>query len=219
MNVNAMGTFNVLEAAMRAGVKRVVHSSTAGIQRGPYGGTHSPGPQTFDERSPIEPDRYYGISKLLAEQICEYYSRTTPLEVVVLRYGGVRQLVVAHLEKASVEWACKGTLTDARDAAAANMGAMQTEGLDGATFNVIPTTRPTMAELDAANWDMRRALDAAFPWLAGHDLGDALKPPKWFVDSARAEEMLGFEFQFGQEDVWREALGLQPPVDARYARV
>jgi nucleoside-diphosphate-sugar epimerase len=71
------GTRNVLEAAERNGVRRVVHCSTQGVH-GII--TDPPG----DEDSPIAPRDYYCYSKVEGEQVCrEFIGRG--VDVVIVR--------------------------------------------------------------------------------------------------------------------------------------
>ena len=80
---NVVGTINVLEAARRTGVRRIVNTSTGG---GLYGDADVlPTP----EDSPIRPLAPYGQSKLGAEGYCALYTRLHGLSTVSLRYGNV----------------------------------------------------------------------------------------------------------------------------------
>lgn len=80
--VNVLGTLNVLEACRHAGVRRVVHSSSAGI----FGELkHLP----IREDHPVEPDTPYGASKLAGEKLCLAYGKLYDLETVALRYFNV----------------------------------------------------------------------------------------------------------------------------------
>ncbi|MGH2874933.1 MAG: NAD-dependent epimerase/dehydratase family protein, partial [Solirubrobacteraceae bacterium] len=82
-SVNVLGTINVLAAALGAGVRRVVNTSTGG---GLYGDADVlPTP----EGHPIAPLAPYGQSKLAAEGYCELYARMHGLSTVSLRYGNV----------------------------------------------------------------------------------------------------------------------------------
>ncbi len=81
--VNVEGTINVLDAARRAGVKRVVNTSTGGAIYGegrvlPAGEDH-----------PVAPEAPYGQSKFCAEGYCELFRRLHGLSTVSLRYGNV----------------------------------------------------------------------------------------------------------------------------------
>ncbi len=80
--VNVIGTLRVLEAARRAGVRKVVCSSSAAIfgelKQLPIGEDH-----------PCEPDTPYGVSKLAEEKQCLAYAKLYDLEAVCLRYFNV----------------------------------------------------------------------------------------------------------------------------------
>jgi UDP-glucose 4-epimerase len=78
--VNARGTLNVLEAARRTGVRRVVYASTIWV----YGN----GSGTVDEDSPVElPDHLYTATKLAGEMYCRSYAALYGLDCTVLRFG------------------------------------------------------------------------------------------------------------------------------------
>lgn len=59
---NSMGTFNVLEAARDAGVRRVIYASSAAV----YG---PPEYVPTDEQHRLQPTSFYGLSKLNGEQL------------------------------------------------------------------------------------------------------------------------------------------------------
>src|ERR1700733_3069288 len=80
---NVLGTINVLEAARRAGVKRLVNTSTGG---GLYGDADVlPTPEDHE----IKPMAPYGQGKLAAEGYWERSTRLHGLSTVSLRYGNV----------------------------------------------------------------------------------------------------------------------------------
>jgi UDP-glucose 4-epimerase len=81
--INVVGTINVLEAAKRAGTRRVVNSSTGGAIYGE--GKVIPAP----EDHPAEPEAPYGQSKFAAEGYLELYRRLHGLSTISLRYGNV----------------------------------------------------------------------------------------------------------------------------------
>jgi len=81
--VNVLGTLNVLQQAVRHGVRKVVFSSSGGAI---YGEQETyPAPESHVTR-PLSP---YGISKLCGEQYLSYYQRVSGLQVVNLRYANV----------------------------------------------------------------------------------------------------------------------------------
>jgi UDP-glucose 4-epimerase len=81
--VNVEGTINVLNAALRAEVARVVNSSTGGAIYGE--GRILPAP----EDHPVAPEAPYGLSKYCGEGYCELFKRLHGLSTVSLRYGNV----------------------------------------------------------------------------------------------------------------------------------
>ena len=81
--INVGGTINVLEAARRAGVRRVVNSSTGGAI---YGDAAS---IPTAEDYPPAPMAPYGQSKHAAEGYCGLYHRLHGVSTVSLRYANV----------------------------------------------------------------------------------------------------------------------------------
>lgn len=80
--INVMGTLNVLEAARKAGVRKIVSSSSAGI----FGELKT---IPIKEDHPIEPDTPYGSSKLCMEKECLAYAKIYAIEAICLRYFNV----------------------------------------------------------------------------------------------------------------------------------
>jgi UDP-glucose 4-epimerase len=81
--VNVLGTLNVLQQAVRHGVRKVVFSSSGGAIYGEQ--EIYPAPESHVTR-PLSP---YGISKLCGEQYLSYYQRVSGLQMVSLRYANV----------------------------------------------------------------------------------------------------------------------------------
>jgi len=81
--VNVGGTATVVEAALTAGVRRVVLFSTIAV----YGNSSS---HILTEETPVKPDTFYGQTKLLAEKIVLNSKREDgqPLGTV-LRFGAI----------------------------------------------------------------------------------------------------------------------------------
>lgn len=78
VDTNVRGTLNVLEAARRAGVRRLVHTSTSEV----YG---TPGELPIRETHPLQAYSPYAASKLAADQFALAFQRSFDLPVVVLR--------------------------------------------------------------------------------------------------------------------------------------
>lgn len=80
--VNWGGTFNVLEGALANGKRRVVLASTIGV----YGRGL---PQPITEEMPTEPDGWYGVTKLMAEQSGLLYLHRHGLDFRAVRFAAV----------------------------------------------------------------------------------------------------------------------------------
>jgi UDP-glucose 4-epimerase len=87
IQVNVMGTVNVLEAARAFDVRRLVYTSAKGIY-GPVLGEY--GPPTYKpmpEDMPKYPQRIYDSAKLMGEQTVLYYAKEMGLDTAVLRFS------------------------------------------------------------------------------------------------------------------------------------
>jgi dTDP-glucose 4,6-dehydratase len=76
--VNVLGTLNVLNAARKYGVARVIHTSTSEVY-----GTAQYVP--MDERHPLQGQSPYSASKIGADKLVESYGRSFGLSVVTVR--------------------------------------------------------------------------------------------------------------------------------------
>lgn len=75
---NVVGTFNVLEAMRKSGLRRLVFCSSASV----YGGTPV---EPVTEESALHPISVYGASKIAGEALMEAYCQMWGLEAVALR--------------------------------------------------------------------------------------------------------------------------------------
>jgi nucleoside-diphosphate-sugar epimerase len=155
--VNVLGTVRLLEAARRAGVRRFVTSSSAGI----FGELKT---IPIREDHPLNPDTPYGATKLCAEKETLAYGKLYGMETVCLRYFNVygpRQRFDAYgnvipifvfrmLRGQRIEIFGDGEQTrdfvNVVDIVQANMQAAATPGAFGA-FNIGSGTRVTINEL------------------------------------------------------------------------
>jgi UDP-glucose 4-epimerase len=81
--VNILGTINLLEHAIKHGVRKVSFASSGGAV---YGEQEVFPAAESHRTDPLSP---YGISKLAGEKYLAYYTNTTGLRHVVLRFGNV----------------------------------------------------------------------------------------------------------------------------------
>ncbi len=210
--VNVGGTINVLEAARRAGVPRVVNSSTGGAIYGDAG-TIPTGEATTP--APMAP---YGQSKHAAEGYCGLYGRLHGLSTVSLRYaniygprqdphgeGGVVAIFCGKLVEGGQPVAFGDGLqtrdyTYVDDVVSANLAAAASTW-EGAV-NVGTGTETTVRELAAA----LRDLDGSRPF----DLEYAPERPgeirRSAVDPSLARRALGWEPQVDLREGLRRTL-------------
>lgn len=80
--VNVRGTFNVLEACVATGVKRLVYSSSASV----YGDAIS---EPMTEDHPFNNRNFYGATKIAGEAMARAFAHRYGLNVVGLRYMNV----------------------------------------------------------------------------------------------------------------------------------
>lgn len=143
IRTNVEGTLNVLEAARRLSIGRVVHTSTSEVYgtaiRVPIGEDH-----------PLQGQSPYSASKIGADKIAESYFRSFSTPVVTLRpfntYGprqSARAFIPTIISQALTQNEIKlGSLTPERDmtfvadTVAGFIAASSTPGIEGETINL-----------------------------------------------------------------------------------
>lgn len=135
VGTNIVGTHRVLEAARRAGVRRVVVAST-NRTTGFY-----PVATEVDPAMPVRPDSFYAVSKVAVEALGRLYADKFGLEVVNVRIGSYeeRPRNVRHLST----WLSPG------DCVAAFVAAMSAPGVQYATFYGVSHNTRRFWSLDA----------------------------------------------------------------------
>jgi UDP-glucose 4-epimerase len=214
-DINVGGTINVLEAARRCGVARVVNTSTGGAIYGEVDPV--PTPETVAPR----PMAAYGTSKLCAETYCGWYERLYGLSTVTLRYGNVYGPRQDPLGEAGVIAIFCGRLisgerptifgdgrqtrdyTYVADVVAANLAAASHPEARG-VYNVGTGRESSVLEVLAA---LRRAAgigeDAMQPEFAPARLGELERSA---LDVSRARAELGFMAEADLDDGMRRTL-------------
>jgi dTDP-glucose 4,6-dehydratase len=116
LETNALGSLNVAQAALAAGVERVVHTSTSEV----YG---TPRSVPIDEGHPLEAQSPYSASKIAADKVMDAFHRSHDLPVTTLRpfntYGpfqSARAIVPTIVTQALAEETVRlGSLEPRRD--------------------------------------------------------------------------------------------------------
>jgi len=158
LDINAKGTFNLLELALKHKTKKFIHASTGSV----YGEA-----QYFpqDEKHPLVPTSYYGVSKLAGEKYVKAFDHLYGLDTTVLRYfhvygprqessevGGVVS-IFTRLMLASKPITIFGdgtqqrSFTYVKDVVKANLMAAVTPGTKGQVFNCASGIKVTIQEL------------------------------------------------------------------------
>lgn len=155
--INVLGTLNVLEAARKYNVHKVVISSSAGI----FGELKT---LPIKEDHPIEPDSPYGCTKLCEEKLGLSYSKLYNMDVICLRYfnvygpnqrfdayGNVIPIFVFKMfrnEPITIYGDGEQTrdFVNVKDVVQANIKAAESDGISGA-FNIASGTRITINHL------------------------------------------------------------------------
>ena len=143
VRTNVEGTLNILEAARRFGVMRVVHTSTSEV----YGTARY---EPIDEEHPLQGQSPYSASKIGADKLAESYFRSFGTPVMTLRpfntYGPrqsarafIPTIISQALERDTVRL---GSLTPMRDMTCVGdtvdgfLRAAIAPGIDGETINL-----------------------------------------------------------------------------------
>ncbi|OYX23870.1 MAG: nucleoside-diphosphate-sugar epimerase [Algoriphagus sp. 32-45-6] len=88
--VNTVGTYNVIEAAVKLGIKKIIIASSETT----YGicfsdGKTDPAYLPLDEEFDVNPMDSYGLSKVVNEQTARAFQRRTGVDMYALRIGNV----------------------------------------------------------------------------------------------------------------------------------
>jgi nucleoside-diphosphate-sugar epimerase len=144
--VNVMGTYNVIEAAMKLGIRKVVIASSETT----YGVCFAEGDKDFhefplEEDYDIDPMDSYGLSKLVNEKTARAFAMRYGADIYALRIGNVIEpheydrfpaFVAEPLSRKRNAW----SYIDARDLAQIVHLCLQKDGLGFQVFNAVNDT-------------------------------------------------------------------------------
>ena len=217
MYVNDRGTYNVLEAAVDAGARKVVFGSSKEAMNTNYLFCDTR-PRYFpiDEVHPAQPRNEYGISKLINEVTCRRFSESYGIQTIGLRinhnwyldragaevavrsgwnrertveeqWEGYRRYITESEHGRSNLW----TVTDARDAAQAFRLALENKAIEHEVFLINGADTCSLVETET----LASRYYADVPvrrQLCGFDS---------FVSTAMAQRLLGYRPRY----TWRES--------------
>jgi UDP-glucose 4-epimerase len=197
---NALGTFNVLEAARSQDVGRFVFASSAA----PIGECEPP----IHEEMACSPKAPYGASKLAGEGYCSAYHGSFGLDTVALRFGNVygprsghKSSVVAKFIRRALEGKTLEIYGDGQqtrdfihtdDLTRAIMLAAIQDGVGGEVFQIATNSETTINELTDLILDAlseETGLDDVDVQHTDPRKGDVRRN---YSDTTKAEEILGW---------------------------
>jgi len=198
-DINVVGTFNVLEAAQKAGVKKLVFSSASAV----YGDTN----ELMDENHPLNTRTLYGSAKVVGEYFLRAFREMYGLDYVVLRYmnvygpgqqGGVVMSALNRIQQNLPpviygDGSQSFDFVHVRDVAQANLLAMQ-KNIAGEVFNVGSGTEVSVRDIVALLLE-----------LSGSSLQPHFEPTAQVLMQRRV----------GSSEKARRLLGFAPKIDLR----
>ena len=150
LNVNINGTVNLLEAAVKENIKKVVFASSSEV----YGNqSHIP----ITEENPVNPISVYAITKLVGEEYLRAYKQEYNLDYSIVRFfnvygtGQVGQFVIQRFIEAVKKNQSPQIFGDGRqvrcfchvqDAVQGLIGTLFSKKLDGEVINIGNDTEP-----------------------------------------------------------------------------
>lgn len=195
---NIISTYNVIEAASKLGVKKIVLASSVCV----YGVTFAEGDVDFesfpiDETLDVNPMDVYSISKLCAERVARGYARKFGIDIYVLRIGALiaPDEFEEHFQNyvsCPEDWKVHGwSYTDSRD-----LGLMVHLSIckDGLGFQVFNATNDEITNQCSSTQEFlaRQCPDTKFT----RDMGQLEAP----MSNRKIKELLGFQ----EEHNWKK---------------
>ena len=163
VKTNHAGTMALAHAAMDAGVKRFVFTSTGNVYR-----TDNLRPSKEDDVLNENDPRAYSSSKIAAEKELIELHKTTGFDVRVLRLGFVygekdphMEEIIPYLKMFKFHPGARMHMVHHLDVAQALTILLQTDGLDGETFNVAYDAPISMYEIADFAGKVADAFDSA----------------------------------------------------------
>ncbi len=208
MKINTMGTFYVMDAARRMGVKNVIAASSyycyglgMRISSVPFKPEYLP----IDEKHPCTPEDTYSLSKHLGDEIMEAFCRAYDMNGIAMRLMGVyypevpwcRDCYKFGLDYITPENEDQGIINgdthqyvDARDISYFIGLALEKKLTGFEAFNLVSDTT---FNPDSASFYAKR-----FPYIA--DMCKNIEGHEGIFSGKKAKELLGYESQY----TWRK---------------
>ena len=195
--VNAIGTYNVIEAAVKLGIKKIVIASSETV----YGvcfsdGETNPHSLPLEENYEVDPMDSYGISKVVNEATAKGFQRRSGFDIYALRIGNVvepheyAELFPGYFKNPEVRRRNVFCYIDARDLGQIVNLCLKKDGLGFQVFNAGNDT-------NGAIMPSRELAEKFFP---GVPLSRELEEHEALFSNRKIREVLGFQEQHN----WRK---------------
>ena len=202
VSTNVLGTWNVLQAAVEAGVERFVGLSSINAQ-GSSGGWRETEYLPIDDDYPHHPMTPYQLSKHLMEEVCRSFSERYSLVTICLRPVFVLHPLSPHLETLGTAsfvdpwrdeyWA----YVDVRDVADAVVRSLRVQGVQHDRF--LLSARDTSVPDETRPLVEREFPDVPWPTIdPGRYFAD--DPFRSLIDCTHAHEVLGWQPRYSWRD-------------------
>ncbi len=184
--INTLGTYNVMEAATKLGIKKIIFASSETT----YGfcfarGNPIPKWLPIEEDYETSPTDSYGLSKVLNEKTGEAFQKRTGIDIYALRIGNIIEPDEYHrfeefCENPSIRLRNLFNYIDARDLAQAIELCIKKDGLGYEVFNVthninsVSLTTEEIIKQFFPNIKMRRDMEKYESILSSKKIRDVL---------------------------------------------
>ncbi|SNY92378.1 Nucleoside-diphosphate-sugar epimerase [Cohaesibacter sp. ES.047] len=197
--VNTIGTYNVIDAAVKFGVRKIIFASSETT----YGicfadGERKPDYLPIDEEHPVIPEDSYAMSKVANEVTARSFQRRSGFDIYGLRINNViepheyEQDFPAYLADASLRRRNIFAYIDARDLGQMVDRCLKTDGLGFEIFNVSNDDHSVAASTS-------ELIETYYQGVPCREMG----PTETFYSNDKAKRLLGFQPEYN----WRMYLG------------
>tara|TARA_B110000305_G_scaffold47701_1_gene51062 strand:- start:4108 stop:4989 length:882 start_codon:yes stop_codon:yes gene_type:complete len=187
--VNTLGTYNVLDAAIKFGIKKVIFASSETT----YGvcfadGEVKPDYLPIDENHPTIPQDSYAMSKVVNEATAKSFQRRSGIDIYGLRINNViepheyKEKFPAYMENPDLRRRNIFSYIDARDLGQMVQKCLDTDGLGYEVFNVSNDDHSVGLSSEKLIETYYQGVEIKIP-----------KVPESFYTNEKAKQLLGFQ--------------------------